>query len=50
MAAILWFVAAALALTAVVVRYARQGEIYLLAAALFLVTMGAGALRRPRGR
>lgn len=51
LAGILWFVAAALALAAAAVRYARHGEIwwYLVAAALFLAAMGAGALRRaPR--
>jgi hypothetical protein len=48
--AFLWLVAAALAFAAAVVTYTRNGEIKgtMLAAALFLATMGFGGLRRSR--
>ena len=48
LAAILWFVAAALALTAAVLRYTESGEIKwpLLAAAVFLGAMGVGLAKR----
>lgn len=48
--AVLWFVAAALALVAAVVTYARGDEIRwpLLAAAVFLAVMGFGAMRRSK--
>ena len=46
---VLWFVAAALALSAAVVRYVRSGEISweITAAGLFLLAMGVGQLKRP---
>jgi hypothetical protein len=48
LAAILWFVAAALALVAFGIR-AASGEMkwYLAAAAVFLAAMGFSALRKP---
>ena len=47
MTAFLWLAAAALAFAAAVVTYTRSGEIKvtMLAAALFLATMGFGVLR-----
>lgn len=50
MTAVLWLVAAVLAFAAAVVTYTRNGEIKgtMLAAALFLATMGFGVLRRSR--
>ncbi len=49
LAGALWFVAAAVALAAIVVAYVRRGEVrwYLVAAVVFLVAMGASALRTP---
>ena len=46
----LWFVAAALALSAAVVQYLRSGEIELgiTAAGVFLLAMGMGQLKRSR--
>jgi uncharacterized membrane protein YhhN len=50
LAAILWFVAAILALAAAGIAYGRRGEIRwpLLAAAMFLLAMGANALKRSK--
>jgi hypothetical protein len=47
---VLWFVAAALALSAAAVQYVRSGEIELgiTAAGVFLLAMGMGQLKRPR--
>jgi len=49
-AALLWFIAAALNFAAAVVIYTSSGEIRVipLAAALFLAAMGFGVLRRSR--
>jgi hypothetical protein len=45
----LWFVASALSVIALAIRYARSGEIawYLGAAAVFTAAMGLAALKRP---
>ena len=45
----LWFVASALSVIALAIRYARGGEIdwYLGAAAVFTAAMGLAALKRP---
>jgi hypothetical protein len=47
---ILWFLATALALTAVAIRYFRSGEVgwSLIAAAAFTFTLGLTSLRRTR--
>ena len=47
---VLWLVAAALALSAALVRYLRFGEISweITAAGVFLLAMGLGQLTRPR--
>jgi hypothetical protein len=46
----LWFVTAAFAMVAVVVRYLRIGEVawYLVAAAAFTFVMGVATLRRSK--
>jgi hypothetical protein len=46
----LWFLTTVFSLFAVVVRYRRSGEIlwYLVAAAVFTLVMGMGALKRSR--
>lgn len=51
LATILWFVAALLAAAAAAVTYGLSGEIKwpLLAAALFLVVMGANGFKRSKG-
>ena len=50
LAAILWFVAALLALAAAAVNYSRNGGIkwFLLAAAFFLIALGVNARRRSK--
>ena len=47
---VLWFIAAALALSAAVVRYVRNGEIpwEITAAGVFLLAMGFSMRTRPR--
>ena len=49
-AAMLWFLASALSLTAAVIRYASDGELRwpLLAATVFLAAMGFNSLRRSK--
>ena len=49
---VLWFIAAALALSAAAVRYARSGEIAweITAAGVFLLAMGLGTLKRSRDK
>ena len=49
-AAILWFIASALSLTAALVTYGGEGQIKwpLLAATVFLAAMGFSSLRRSR--
>jgi hypothetical protein len=51
LAAVLAFVAAALAATALIVHYVRHQEVrwHLLAASVFLVAMGSGMLLRKDG-
>jgi len=49
---VLWFVAAALALSAAAVKYVRSGEIAweITAAGVFLLAMGIGTLKRTRDK